>query len=60
MKRIYQKPEMKVVLLQHKTNILVGSPYDATPPNEIPDYDDWFGARKNNSVWDGEDEWEDE
>ena len=60
MKRIYQKPEMKVVLLQHKTNILVGSPYDATPPNEIPDYDDWFGARKNNSVWDGDDEWEDE
>ena len=42
MKRIYQKPEMKVGLLQHKTNILVGSPYDATPPNEIPDYDDWM------------------
>jgi len=60
MKRIYQKPEMKVVLLQHKANILVGSPYDATPPNEIPDYDDWFAARKNNSVWDDEDEWEDE
>ena len=33
---------MKVVLLQHKTNLLVSSPYDATPPNEIPDYDDWM------------------
>ena len=49
---------MKVVLLQHKTNLLVSSPYDATPPNEIPDYDDWFGARKHNSVWD--DDWEEE
>ena len=51
---------MKVVLLQHKTNILVGGPYDATPPNEIPDYDDWFAARKNNGVWDEEDDCEDE
>ena len=59
MKRIYQKPEMKVVLLQHKTNLLISSPYDATPPNEIHDYDDWFGARKNNGGWDDED-WEDE
>ena len=58
MKRIYQKPEMKVVLLQHKTNILVGSPYDATPPNEIPDYDSWLGARRHNGVWDDEDNWE--
>ncbi len=50
---------MKVVLLQHKTNLLISSPYDATPPNEIHDYDDWFGARKNNGGWDDED-WEDE
>ena len=57
MKRIYQKPEMKVVLLQHKTNLLVSSPYDATPPNEIPDYDDWFGSRQHDGVWgDGEEE----
>ena len=49
---------MKVVLLQHKTNLLVSSPYDATPPNEIPDYDDWFAARRHNSVWD--DDWEEE
>jgi len=60
MKRIYQKPEMKVVLLQHKANIMVGSPYDATPPNEIPDYDSWLGARRHNGVWDDEDNWEEE
>ena len=41
-KRAYEKPTCRVVVLQHKTNILVGSPYDATPPNEIPDYDDWM------------------
>lgn len=51
---------MKVVLLQHKTNLLVSSPYDATPPNEIPDYDDWFGARRHNGVWDNEDDWDEE
>jgi len=33
---------MTVYELQHKANILVGSPYDATPPNEINDYDDWI------------------
>ena len=41
-KRAYKKPTCRVVVLQYKANILVGSPYDATPPNEIPDYDDWF------------------
>ena len=41
-KRAYEKPTCSVVVLQHQANILVGSPYDTTPPNEIPDYDDWF------------------
>ena len=41
-KRAYEKPTCRVVVLRHKANILVGSPYDATPPNEIPDYDDWM------------------
>ena len=58
MKRIYQKPEMKVVLLRHKTNLLISSPYDATPPNEIHDYDDWFGSRRFKGGWD--DDWEEE
>ena len=40
MKRIYQEPEMKEVLMQHQTNILAGSP---TPPDS-PNYDDWLGA----------------
>ena len=43
-KRAYEKPTCRVVVLQHKANILVSSPYDVTPPNEIHDYDDWFGA----------------
>ena len=60
MKRIYQKPEMKVVLLQHKTNLLISSPGETTPPNEIPDYDSWLGARRHNGVWDDEDNWEEE
>ena len=40
-KRAYEKPTCKVVVLQHKANILVGSP-SSIPPNEIPDYDDWL------------------
>ena len=39
-KKAYEKPEMKVVLMQYHTNILAGSP---TPPDS-PDYDDWLGA----------------
>ena len=46
MKKIYQKPEMKVVLMQYHTNILAGSP---TPPNS-PDYDDWLDAPEFNWV----------
>ena len=38
-KKAYEKPEMKVVLMQYHTNILAGSP---TPPDS-PDYDDWLG-----------------
>jgi hypothetical protein len=60
MKRIYQKPEMKVVLLQHKTCLLIGSPGHSTPPEEIPDYDGWLGARKFNGAWDDEDDWDEE
>jgi hypothetical protein len=41
-KRAYEKPTCRVVVLRHKTNLLISSPYDATPPNEIPDYDDWL------------------
>ena len=41
-KRAYEKPTCRVVVLRHKTNLLISSPYDATPPNEIPNYDDWM------------------
>ena len=56
MKKIaYERPSMRVVELQHRTCLLQTS---QTPPNEIPDYDDWFGvkedkgASEDNNVWD--------
>ncbi|MBR6129209.1 MAG: hypothetical protein IKQ07_06215 [Bacteroidaceae bacterium] len=59
MKKIaYEKPSMMIVLLQHKTSLLQAS---QTPPNEIPDYDDWFGTKEDKgsvgsvNLWD--DEW---
>ena len=54
-KKIYEKPTMTVVELQYRTCLLQAS---GTPPNEIPDYDDWFGARESDGVWDDEDDWE--
>ncbi len=36
MKKQYEKPSMKVVLLHHRTMLLAGSSPDA------PDYDDWL------------------
>ena len=41
-KRAYEKPTCRVVVLQHKANILVGSPVRSTPPEEIPAPADWF------------------
>jgi hypothetical protein len=38
-KKAYEKPSMRVVELQHRTCLLQAS---GTPPNEIPDYDDWI------------------
>ena len=59
MKKIaYEKPSMMIVLLQHKTSLLQAS---QTPPNAIPDYDDWFGTKEDKgsvgsvNLWD--DEW---
>ena len=42
-KRAYEKPTCRVIVLQHKANILVGSPVRSTPPEEIKDYDGWMG-----------------
>lgn len=53
MKRIYQKPEMNEVLLDVTGQLLSAS---NTPPNEIPDYDDWFGAREFEDDWDDEED----
>ena len=52
-KKAYEKPSMRVVELQHRTCLLQAS---STPPEEIPDYDDWLGTRRSN----GEDDWDDE
>ena len=40
-KKTYEKPTCKVVLLQHKSCLLAGSP-TPTPPDDVPDYDDWL------------------
>lgn len=53
MKRIYQKPEINEVLLDATVQLLSGS---NTPPEEIPDYDDWFGARQNKDMWEDDEE----
>jgi hypothetical protein len=38
-KKTYTKPSMQVIELQHHTCLLQTS---GTPPNGIPDYDDWL------------------
>jgi hypothetical protein len=40
MKKKYMKPSFRVVELRHKTCLLQAS---ATPPEQVPDYDDWLG-----------------
>ena len=56
MKKIaYEMPSVRVVKLHHKTSLLQTS---QTPPNEIPEYDDWLEVKGNGSsynVWD--DDW---
>ena len=48
------KPSFREEELLYTTCLLQAS---ATPPNEIPDYGDWLGARQHNGVWaDGEEE----
>ena len=42
MKKKYMKPTQQVIVLQHCTHLLQSSPLRTTPPEEIPDYDDWF------------------
>ena len=52
-KKAYEKPSMRVVELQHRTCLLQAS---GTPPNEVPDDDGWFGARKFEDDWDDEED----
>ena len=56
-KRAYKKPSMRVVELQHRTCLLQKS---QTPPNEIPDYDDWFGVKEDKSSIDPFNDWDDD
>ena len=41
-KKIYEKPTMTVVELQHRTCLLQASQSN-TPPQNVQDYDDWLG-----------------
>ena len=41
-KKAYEKPTCRVYDLKHRTMILCASP-TSTPPNDVPDYDDWLG-----------------
>ena len=40
-KKIYEKPTMKVVELQHRACLLQASQNDKRPEN-VPEYDDWL------------------
>ena len=49
-KKAYNELTLRVVALHHKTQLLAssdegqgGGAPSSTPPNEIHDYDDWFG-----------------
>lgn len=46
-KKVYEKPEMQVVILQHQANLLVGSSKggnaDPTDDADISDYNDVLG-----------------
>jgi hypothetical protein len=57
MKKKYMKPSFRVEELLYTTCLLQAS---ATPPNEIPDYDDWFGARQHKDMWEDDDDWVEE
>ena len=60
MKKFYMKPTMKMVEMSNDAELLSGSPYDATPPNEVPDYDDWFGSRSDSDDRFWNDDWNEE
>ena len=55
MKKKYMEPSFMVVELQQELQLLAGTER-ATPPEEIPDYDDWLGARKFSGTWEAEDD----
>ena len=58
-KKIYEKPTMTVVELQHRTCLLQAS--GEQQPENVPDYDDWLGARQHKDMWDDEDDdWDEE
>ena len=54
------KPTMKMVEMSNDAELLAGSPYDATPPNEVPDYDAWLGSRSGGDDRFWNDDWDEE
>ena len=57
MKKKYMKPSFRVVELRHKCQILANS---GEPKRDVPWWEGEAGTRRHKSVWDDEDEWEEE
>ena len=45
---------MEVLNVDVMNHLLQAS--DSTPPNEIPDYDDWLEGKRSNSLWQEEED----
>ena len=53
MKKEYKYPSIEVLNVDVMNHLLQGS---GTPPNEIPDYDDWLEGKRSNSLWEVEED----
>jgi hypothetical protein len=43
MKKKYIKPTQQIIVLQHRTTLLSGSPKNQSPSPDAEEYDDWLG-----------------
>ena len=53
MKKEYKYPSIEVLNVDIMNHLLQAS---GTPPNEIPDYDDWLEGKRSNSLWQEEED----
>ena len=54
MKKEYKYPSIEVLNVDVMNHLLQAS--SSTPPNEIPDYDDWLEGKRSNSLWQEEED----